>query len=648
MRRHVRSLTSFYWRVTSVILVSLLVLLEDSSGLTVGDKNKYPVEAIPDSLLTDANIVVRLDEFKFRVEDINKATAKVKKVVTILEPAGREYGNQNIYYDKFRKISNIKGMIRDSHGKKIRGLKKDEIKDYSASSSLYDDHRIKVCEIYYDIYPYTVEFEYELKFNGLINWPAWYPQKYEEPVEKSIYELSVPQGITFRFKTQGLNLKPTVSSENANKKFRWEIHNLPKYEREPYGPQWSEQLPSLIVAPDRFEIEGYEGNMSSWKNFGAWYYELAKNRNNIADKVKAEVAKLTSGAINEKEKVKRLYNYLQDKTRYVSIQLGIGGWQPFDAIYVAQKGYGDCKALTNYMKALLEAANIPAYPALVRNGTRERAVPVDFPNNQFNHVILSVPSIDDTVWLECTSQSMPFNHIGSSNEDRNVLLITPEGGKLVRTPISKYSQNQQVRYATVNISKNGNAVAEIKTTYSGNQQDRIRRALAQSSHRDREIWLRNSIDIPRFKLVSADFSEINQKNISVSIPCKLQLAKYASMAGSRLLFRPNLMEQWKNVPDKVEERTQPVKLAYTYLDIDSINYQIPTGYKIEAMPEDIHVEKDFGLYSASFSANGNNMLIYKRRLEFRKKFLPPGLYDEYRNFIKAIVKSDRSQVVLVK
>ncbi len=55
---------------------------------------------------------------------------------------------------------------------------------------------------------------------------------------------------------------------------------------------------------------------------------------------------------------------MQDKTRYISVQIGIGGWKPMLADDVNKLGYGDCKGLTNYTKALLEAVDVPSYYTL--------------------------------------------------------------------------------------------------------------------------------------------------------------------------------------------------------------------------------------------------------------------------------------------
>ncbi len=94
--------------------------------------------------------------------------------------------------------------------------------------------------------------------------------------------------------------------------------------------------------------------METWDNFGKWIQALNSGRQELPPATKAKIKELTAKAKTDEEKVKILYEYLQSKTRYVSIQLGIGGQQPFEASVVDQFGYGDCKALSNYMVAMLE------------------------------------------------------------------------------------------------------------------------------------------------------------------------------------------------------------------------------------------------------------------------------------------------------
>ncbi len=175
--------------------------------------------------------------------------------------------------------------------------------------------------------------------------------------------------------------------------------------------------------------------MESWRNFGSFVYQLIKGKDILPDAIKAKVHELVSNAHSDKEKIDKLYEFFQRSTRYVSVQLGIGGWEPYNAAYVAGKGYGDCKALANYMQSILkEAYRILLYARLCRRTTvmQETGNRI-ISSQQFNHVILLYPSARDTTCL-----SVPTNAAGRLCGwiycQPKALMIREDGGFLVSTP----------------------------------------------------------------------------------------------------------------------------------------------------------------------------------------------------------------------
>src|SRR5262249_20714832 len=147
-----------------------------------------------------------------------------------------------------------------------------------------------------------------------------------------------------RFKPLNCSIQPVISENGNNKIYTWEIKNLPAITNEPMAPSLRYIAPSVLIAPSDFEAEGYKGDMSTWESYGRFIYELSKGRDILPEDVKKKIHELTDKLTDPKEKIAVLYSYLQKNTRYISVQLGIGGLQPYDANYVATKRYGDCKA----------------------------------------------------------------------------------------------------------------------------------------------------------------------------------------------------------------------------------------------------------------------------------------------------------------
>lgn len=628
------------WQV--ILLQTLLVA---NSALS---QNRYGVASIPTELRTGVDAVVRIDQRVLRIESKAKAREQIKMVVTILNQDGREFGQQIIWYDSFLKVGELRGALYDEHGEELRPLGKTDINDHSAFSdySLFEDNRVRVVGLFHNRYPYTVAIEYELEYDGFISWPSWRPQRLNASVESGLYQVTVPRNLGLRYWSKDTLARLEIA-EGDEMQYTWRVTALPPFEAEPVGPPIAEQASFVVTAPTVFQMGSFPGDMSSWKSFGLWFYNLNMGRDKLPLLEREKVRSLVSELENPREKVRRLYEYMQSKTRYVNVTLGIGGWQPFEASYVSENGYGDCKALTNYMMSLVRYAGIPAFPVLVRNGYRVRDIRTEFPNNEFNHVILCVPLPTDSIWLECTSQSIAFGHIGSSNENRHGLAVTPNGGVLVRTPKSSASQNLQCRTASVTIDESGDGLARVRTIYTGDPCDQIGGSLFDKSAEERERWLVQNIEVPTFHVISTDFSGIKRGSPSLAIEYGLELPKYASMSGSRLFFQPNLMERQKTVPREVRERRQPVRFSSEYTNIDSISFNVPDNFRIEGLPESVSVQTSFCRYLANVSSTGNRV-NYVRIFEITQTNLPPEQYKEFRAFLKKVVTLDKTQVVLVR
>jgi transglutaminase-like putative cysteine protease len=482
------------------LLYTLFLVLPVLTALAADD-NKYAVSKIDAALLKDASVVKRYELIRFEIKDPGSAVYYYKTAITILNENGDDHAGWAESYDKFSSIRSVDASLYDATGKKIKSLKSAEISDRSGTSegSLAEDNRYKSHNFHYKVYPYTVEYEVEVKVEQLMFIPSWMPVERDDAyaVESSIFEIVCPADYKIRYKAYRYDKEPVITPGKQTV-YHWEVKGLPVVKMEFAGPEWQKITPTVIVGPTNFEIDGFKGNMSNWTEFGKFVYTLKQNRDALPATVKAKVHELADKEADIKGKIAALYQYMQQNTRYISIQLGIGGWQPFDATSVAEKKYGDCKALTNFMFALLKEAGIRSVYTLVKAGEQSRYIHEDFAASQFNHVILSVPLQKDTVWLECTDQLVPAGYLGGFTCNRFALMVDEDGGHLVRTPVYNFNDNLQLRKVNATVDETGKLQANIETQYTGMEQDELFGFINSHSKKEQLEYLKKEIDLPTY------------------------------------------------------------------------------------------------------------------------------------------------------
>jgi len=387
--------------------------------------------------------------------------------------------------------------------------------------------------------------------------------------------------------------------------------------------------------------------MSTWQSYGKWEASLMVGRDELPESTRQKVLELTKNLKTTEEKTKVLYEYVQGKTRYVSISLGIGGLQPFPASVVDQVGYGDCKALSNYMVSLLKIAGIKAYYTTVKAGDFAFDLIEDFPSHQGNHVIVSVPNGADTLWLECTNQTVPFGYSGRFTGDRRAYMLTEDGGRWTNTPRYTEDQNIQSRTADVTVEATGNAKARVKTTYAGLQYENDGLDfIVDDSFDDQKKWVQKTTQIPAFDVNSFSMRNEKKKIPAAIVKLDLTLNRYATASGKRLFITPNLMNRNSYLPEKVENRKTKVVLNLPYTDLDTIHYHLPEGIYPEFVPQPVVIQSRFGEYEVKYQLDEKG-LTYIRRMRMRKGEFPAESYQELIDFYKNINKSDNTKLVFV-
>lgn len=621
------------------------LLLSGLFFVSAANAQNYSTSLIPDSLKENADAVKRFEELRVIIRSPSKAIIKHKYAITILNEAGERFAIYQNAYNKLRSLYDISGTLYDANGKELKSVKKKDLGDfaYNDEISLMSDDRVKQHSFYYKNYPFTIEYEDEQEYDGIFFLPPWQPVEGEKfAVQHSSYVVEFPQDYTVRYKQFNYNGQPA----SAGGKYTWTLTNRKGITPEPFSPSFSEITTSVYMAPSEFELGKYKGNMSTWQSLGKFIASLNEGRDVLPPAVENDIRQLAAGLTGTEEKIKAIYNYLQKNTRYISIQLGIGGWQPFDASYVGTKRYGDCKALSNYMVSMLKAAGIKANYVLITAGDGKKGLWEDFPAPYFNHAIMCVPG-KDTLWLECTSQTASAGYMGTFTGNRKALMITDEGGVVVKTPGYTVNDNLQLRRVNASIDAEGNLSAEVNTRFTGEQQELQHDLIHYYTAKQRQDYLNERINLPTYKVEASDYKEFRGKIPEVVEYLKITAPAYASVTGKRLFILPNLFSRGGYKLNADEPRKYPVEFSMAFRDVDTISITIPQGYTAEAMPKNTTLKSRFGVYSISFAVKADKIDVLRSFERYNGTF-PASDYLELVKFYEDIYKADRSKLVLVK
>ncbi|WP_019038151.1 DUF3857 domain-containing transglutaminase family protein [Psychroflexus tropicus] len=597
-------------------ILFLLVVLTLTS---VKAQNQYSLNNLPSSLTKRSNSVIRSHDIHLEINDYDDIYINEDKVITVLNKNGMSSVDLYAHYDKSTKIKNLKVTVYNAFGQEIKKFKERDFTDVSAVAnfSLYQDDRVKYLEYTPVSYPITIRFEKELKSNNTAFIQSFNPYtNYYQSVQKSTFKINNNAGVELRsFENDFVD--ETVTKTLTSKSHHYEVNNLPAIPREAYSSSLSSFTPKIRFALSKFKLEGETGEFNSWKDFGYWQYQhLLSGQDELPESTIAKVHELTGGLTSTAQKARAIYNYVQDQMRYISVQIGLGGWKPISAEEVDEKKYGDCKGLTNYTKALLSAAGIESNYCVVNAGTEITDIEQEFPSMQGNHVILNIPNEEGSdIWLECTSQDIPFNFLGTFTDDRQVFAVTASGGEIMKTPSFTEEDNHQFTKAEIKINQKL-IKASVEIITQGSQYDNRYHLEGKNPSEIEKHYQSYWDNLKELKLNSYAFDNDKPK-ISFTEKVDVQIDNYIKIYGNDLILDVNPFNKFQISLPKYDERKTPFSVERGFVDEDEFIFDL-SQLSLNVDLEDVELNTRFGTYKLNFQVV-KNKLIVKRYFKLKKK-----------------------------
>lgn len=568
--------------------------------------------------------------------------------VKIMEEDGYIHGVFRNYYDSFRKITGLRYTVYDANNQKVKRLIKGDALDIMVNPSYeINDARLLILEPEYRNFPFTVEIEVEISFDGFLGFPVWMP-RYAANLEVKNATLVMESYKDFAYRSREMNgLQPPVVSVEKNVKTSvWKIANLPAALGHNTDESFETDQLKLHIAPMKFSLEKTSGNFETWANFGDWFLTLNEGRNLLGADTRDFLNGLQQKYGNDVPAItKTIYQFMQSKTRYISIQLGIGGFQSIPSDKVEKTGYGDCKALTNYMKAMLDHLKIPSHYALVRAGREAPDILYDFPSNQFNHVFLAVPHLRDTLWFECTSQTSPPAFIGSFTDDRHVLWINRGGSKIVRTPAFSAEQNLMKRDCIMDVMQNGDARLDLKVTETGMFFDE---AMVFQNYPSERIEQFNyeKFSYKNFSIKGFNYTIPNPNEPVLQLDYQIQISGLGKMLGEKLILPYAMLTSIDHDLDvDILNKKCDVRRASTIEDW--IEVRFPENYRLAFEPENISEDTPFGTFKMTIKKGEENTLHVYRHMILQKGTFEGERFDAFYNMVRKVKSLEQNKIVLI-
>ena len=607
--------------------------------------------AVDSAKYSDQSMVYLLDDGVIRVEADGRSSETFRMVVQILkEDAVRSFQERRLGYAPAHERLTVNWVrVLKTDGTVISD-KPAQIQDSDVPAAManpvYADQKVRRMSLTGVAVGTIVDISYTLEelkpfLTGdfSTNWSI----TTGVPVMRSRMVFDAPSSVTPRITERHLNFKPVVTDRDGRKTWVWAAKDVPTIEYE-------------ALAPDSLGVEMSVGIAlpMTWTGIGSWYAGLAKDRYAVAGPVEAKLREIVAQARTRTDTIRAVHRWVAQDIRYVSVSLGIGGYQPRGPEEVLSTGFGDCKDKATLFVASLAKLGIKAYPVLLSStGSADRQTPSI---SEFNHAIAAIPEPGGYLFTDLTSAYTPLGELPASEQGGFALVVLPDGKTeevtLPKTPVS--ASQSETRIAG-SLSEDGLFSGRIETSTSGTLSPGFRAAFAIPLDSTRRANFLRSV-AETFPGAKGDsLIAFNGKDLSAktSLTAFLSGGKATTKSGSMQIFNVPLGTFKATELIGELESTGPRRYAIDAEQVfgrsirtQELQLTLAPGWRAR-LPQPVKAESPFGTYIAEYVQEGQTVRITRKTIP-GSGIHPKEKMPELIAWLKKVAADEESNVIILE
>jgi len=609
--------------------------------------------AVKPSAYPEKAFVYLLDDGVVRLDAAGRGTRTYRQVIEILKPeAVDRFREQTFSYSPLHQKFTLNWLrVIRANGEIIERPSQVQDSDIPAvmGDPVYSDVKVKRASLtglepgaLLDYSITTEELKPFLAGDFLLQWSV----TTGAPTLRSDYIVDFPASLAPRIKERNLTFKRNERTGNDRRIYTWALHDVPAIDAaESFAADSNGVMMSIGI-----------GSPQSWSAISKWYAENARDRYAVAPPLAAKIDSVVRSSRTLDDSIRAIHKWVAQDIRYVSIALGLGGYQPRAPETVVNTGFGDCKDKATLFIASLTHIGVTAFPVLLNSYGR---VDRDLPSiSQFNHAIAAIQTTAGYKYVDMTADLVPYGRLPLGEQGEFGLVVHPDGrGEEITFPTDPVSENRRETRLTGSINTEGKFNGWYEESGAGGAEYQLREMFEHPLDSAMRENLPRQIASQIFEGATGDsITGFDGKDFSAKPTVRVRIANgnaTQSAGTTEILTLPfgsmaEMASMARNLARK-PKRLFPIDLSRvvgTTTIVTDMSITLPAGWTAK-LPHNVSVTGPFGTYESTYAQNGQDLRA-TRTMAGVKGILPPDRITDLIAFLAAVGKDDARFIAIEK